>query len=516
MTKNITKFMALALSALAIVGCGGSDGPEKPVVTPSISVTPSEVSIDGNGGSATVIVKATTYWTVSGADSWIELKTKEGIASTSGTSFTISADANPGVARSEVLTFVLGNNLKSVTVTVNQGMKSGGDNPVNPDDPGNKGGEGTAEAPYSVAEALDLITGHKYSSDKVYVKGIVSGISEINAEYGNATYYISDDGTMMRPLMVYRGQGFAGAEFTSFDDLKLGDKVTVEGELTYYNNKTPEVTKGSSLSSYQSGSYESDVIKGSPAWLELPEVPSGDSFHARSMELGKELVRNYSFCWNPEGRVSLWVAYPLNYDYIGTYVERTDFWAFDPLIPFSEQQCISGGYGQDEDGNSYARGHQLPSADRRGNNMINSTTFYATNMTPQNNDFNAGIWADLEGQARTWAKACDTLYVVTGCVIDGASHHVADRLGNSVPVPVAYFKAFLRYNAKDAEPYSATAFWFDHEKYSGSLSSTKPDKDMAISVDELEKKLGYDLFVNLDGKVGKDKAAAIEKVANWW
>ena len=170
MTKNFTKFMALALSALAIVGCGGSDGPEKPEVTPFHQRT-LEVSIDGNGGSATVIVKATTYWTVSGADSWIELKTKEGIASTSGTSFTISADANPGVARSEVLTFVLGNNLKSVTVTVNQGMKSGGDNPDNPDDPGNKGGEGTADAPNSVAEALDIITGHKYTSDKVYVKG---------------------------------------------------------------------------------------------------------------------------------------------------------------------------------------------------------------------------------------------------------------------------------------------------------------------------------------------------------
>ena len=115
---------------------------------------------------------------------------------------------------------------------------------------------------------------------------------------------------MMRPRWSIAAR-LAGAEFTSFDDLKLGDKVTVEGELTYYNNKTPEVTKGSSLSSYQSGSYESDVIKGSPSWLELPEVPSGDSFHARSMELGKELVRNYSFCWNPEGRASSGAVYPL-------------------------------------------------------------------------------------------------------------------------------------------------------------------------------------------------------------
>ena len=115
------------------------------------------------------------------------------------------------------------------------------------------------------------------------------------------------------------------------------------------------------------------------------------------------------------------------------------------------------------------------------------------------------VWADLEGQAHYMSKARDTLCVVTGCVIDGASLP-ADRLGNSVTVPVAYFRGIppLQQRQGCRSLFYDFTFWFDHEKYSGSLSSTKPDKDMAISgKDELEKKLGYDILVSLDGKVGE-------------
>ena len=63
---------------------------------------------------------------------------------------------------------------------------------------------------------------------------------------------------------------------------------------------------------------------------------------------------------------------------------------------------------------NYSRGHQIPSADRTATDELNSQTFYASNITPQNGDFNGGIWASLEGKIRE--NMCqDTLYVVTGC-----------------------------------------------------------------------------------------------------
>ena len=107
-------------------------------------------------------------------------------------------------------------------------------------------GDGTADNPYTVADALAIIEAGTYTSDDVYVSGIVSTISEISTSYGNATYFISDDGTTDSELEIYRGYYLDGAKFTSEDDLQVGDVVVVCGELTLYYT-TPEVTTGSSI-----------------------------------------------------------------------------------------------------------------------------------------------------------------------------------------------------------------------------------------------------------------------------
>lgn len=110
-------------------------------------------------------------------------------------------------------------------------------------------GDGTVENPYSVASALYLITEGKITEDKVYVEGTISKIDEIDTstQYGNATYYISDDGSTTSQLEVFRGYNLGGAKFKSNTDIKVGDKVIIYGQLVYYNQKTPEFTQGSSI-----------------------------------------------------------------------------------------------------------------------------------------------------------------------------------------------------------------------------------------------------------------------------
>ena len=108
------------------------------------------------------------------------------------------------------------------------------------------GRAGTVDNPYTVAQALDIISAGTYTKDKVYVSGIVSKIDEISTQYGNATYYISDDGKTDKQLQVFRGYTLGGEKFQSEDDLMVGDKVIVWGVLTLYNSKTPEIT-GSQL-----------------------------------------------------------------------------------------------------------------------------------------------------------------------------------------------------------------------------------------------------------------------------
>lgn len=258
-------------------------------------------------------------------------------------------------------------------------------------------------------------------------------------------------------------------------------------------------------------------------WLELPETSETDGFDFFSHDgtLSGKKIRNWSFYWDYDNRVSNWVAYPL-YKAIYSGASRTDEWGYDPLLPADKQQNVSGGYREGNNGR-YSRGHQLPSADRAGYEL-NSSTFYGTNMTPQNQDFNGGLWADLEGKVRTWAGQSDTCYVVTGCITKDAKYYILDRSGNKVTVPTAYFKAILRYSSNTTigtDGFCATAFLFDHEEYSRSgKSSLKVNKSMSMSVKELETVLGYKLFVNLDKAIGADKASTVKSENpqnnNWW
>lgn len=107
-------------------------------------------------------------------------------------------------------------------------------------------GTGTADDPYNVAKAMQIIKDGSYTSDPVYVKGVIVGLSEFNSSYGNYTYYINDTQSTDNQLEIYRGKGLNQAKFTSESDLKIGDVVVVYGALTSYNG-TAEMTSGNYL-----------------------------------------------------------------------------------------------------------------------------------------------------------------------------------------------------------------------------------------------------------------------------
>ena len=255
-------------------------------------------------------------------------------------------------------------------------------------------------------------------------------------------------------------------------------------------------------------------------WLELPETIEGDEleFFAHYMPLGGATVRNYSFDWDYDNLVAPWVAYPLCSGNIGSG-GRSDQWGLDPLLPDKKQPVLFKAYS-----NFGSRGHQIPSADRL-NRDANIQTFYFTNMTPQDYDFNGGIWAVLEGKVRDWARktgaatGTDTLYVVTGCYIGNSTRKAFDNNGKAVAVPEGYFKALLRYKNSESvghKGFMACAFYFENENKYGS----KINKDLSMSVADLEKKLGYKLFVNLEAKVGAETYKAIKEenpaTVSWW
>lgn len=246
---------------------------------------------------------------------------------------------------------------------------------------------------------------------------------------------------------------------------------------------------------------DTDLTKVS--WLELPAMDNPDlGYYSHSFEMNGKEYRNYSFGWSQKDLVALWMAYPLCSMYTNKTVSRTDAWAYDPLLGPEYSSAPFGGYG-----GSYARGHQVPSADRLCSYNANVQTFYGSNMTPQLNAHNEGIWQTLESKVRTLANTSDTTYVVTGCVVDGSTTFTQDSDGKKMTVPVAYYKVLLRYSKSSTiSTWAAMAFYTEHKSYSGSTSL----RSLAMPVDELEEMLGMDFFVNLPAKLGEERAAALE------
>ena len=247
-------------------------------------------------------------------------------------------------------------------------------------------------------------------------------------------------------------------------------------------------------------------------WMELPAMDDpnlGYYYHTFSMK--GNTYRNYSFGWSQSDRVALWVAYPLCSLYTNGSAGRTNAWNLDPLLG-NNSAAPFGGYA-----GNYARGHQLPSADRQCCYDANAQTFYGTNMTPQLNEHNEGIWSSLEGKVRSIANGSDTTYVVTGVVVSPSSKKEKDSYGCSVTVPDAYFKALLYYNKySTVGQWKAAAFYLEHRNYTGGVQ-----KEHSMSIDELETITGIDFFVNLPEKLGETQAAKIEaenpaNVSLWW
>ena len=256
-----------------------------------------------------------------------------------------------------------------------------------------------------------------------------------------------------------------------------------------------------------------------PGWMELPAMREDDGlrFVSHDMTVGGIRTRNYSLYWDKENLVARWVAYPLSNWTIGTEdVGRTNAWGYDPEIPRDEQPRLDHGFSGST---GYDRGHQIPSADRQ-NRASNRETFYFSNMTPQiGQKFNQNIWANFEGTVRSWANRSDTLYVVTGCIVDGSTKHAYDNDGVAVTVPVGYFKALLRYQRNSTigfSNYSGAAFYLEHRTY----SENNVTEEMSMSIDELEQLTGIDFFVNLPDAIGETAAANVEKqspaTVSWW
>ena len=250
-----------------------------------------------------------------------------------------------------------------------------------------------------------------------------------------------------------------------------------------------------SVTSFKTASVQVPAVSGK-SWLELPGAVSGsdcvvNTYYGSSTT---DANRNYTHCYDKSTYTSLWTAYHLNSSHMGS-LSRPSKWSYSPSISTSDQVNLCSSSYND----SYSRGHMIPNASRNGNETIQLQTFYVTNSVPQiQNNFNGGVWQNLEAALQSIAKS-EEIYIVTGVAFNkvgeskSITYTTAQDDTKSVPVPNYFYKVVLKVNKSGSTVTGASAigFWFEHKTYSDSYTN------YAVSVDQIESWTGFDFFVNL-------------------
>jgi endonuclease G, mitochondrial len=116
-----------------------------------------------------------------------------------------------------------------------------------------------------------------------------------------------------------------------------------------------------------------------------------------------------------------------------------------------------------------------------------SETFYLSNCSPQDRDFNAGIWNDLENMVRSWAITSGKLFVVTAGVLTQNKGKIGS---NGITVPKQFYKVLY-----DSKKQKMIAFLIPNE------NTSKPLTYFVTTVDSLEKLTGIDFFPELSDSI---------------
>ena len=103
----------------------------------------------------------------------------------------------------------------------------------------------SAEEPMSVPDVIQKtsqLEKNAMSDQKVYVVGVISKIKyTFSAQYGTATFWISDDGTEDEQFQCYSTYYLGDRAWVEGDtQIQVGDDVIVYGFVTNYNGDTPE------------------------------------------------------------------------------------------------------------------------------------------------------------------------------------------------------------------------------------------------------------------------------------
>ena len=238
--------------------------------------------------------------------------------------------------------------------------------------------------------------------------------------------------------------------------------------------------------------------------LEFPHISSRDEniiiIHKTDDTYVEDGI-NYSLEWDCQKKAPHWVCYQLNKNQ-PIHINRSETnvsWCEDPNIPinarFEDTSLIYKDSG-------FVRGHLCASADRLYSIEANEQVFYYSNALPMFNNFDSGIWNEMENCVHRLTRNCDILYVCKGGTINDV--HINGRADSGILtyigdggliVPKYFFMALL---IQTNQSYKGFGFFVEH---TNEIIENLDLKNYVVSLDELEMITGIDFFCNLSDDV---------------
>lgn len=256
-------------------------------------LTAQEVTVDGDGGTFEVQVKTNLEYSVTLPD-WITEEPDTKAVRTDTKTFKAAANTS-GAERSATIIFKTSDGSLEQAVVVTQPEAAA------------TGGDGSLENPFTPAEAVaataDLTWTSNTEYDKIgpyYVKGKISRIANKGTfteggTYGNASFYISEDGTETDEFYCFRVLYLGNKKFQSGQtDIKVGDEVVVYGELMNYKGNTPETVSGNAYLYSLNGATSDEGGEDPGDEPDTPDTPSESGTYNSSITwtLGNSAYNN--------------------------------------------------------------------------------------------------------------------------------------------------------------------------------------------------------------------------------
>ncbi|MEO7507841.1 MAG: DNA/RNA non-specific endonuclease, partial [Pyrinomonadaceae bacterium] len=140
----------------------------------------------------------------------------------------------------------------------------------------------------------------------------------------------------------------------------------------------------------------------------------------------------FALSYNRDRGAPNWVSWRVTPADLGE-LRRSDDFRPDNRLPNGWPQTLPTDYIR----SGYTRGHMCPAGDRSADRASNSATFLMTNIVPQTDDSNQGVWQSMEVYSRMLVRRGATVYIIAG------AYGEKGRIRNRVTIPTNIWKVVV-------------------------------------------------------------------------